>query len=119
MNSFYVDTTQVKRFTDKLRELHRSNMPIAVRQTLNDTAFDVLKITLPEKFKTDFMIRNKSFLRSHSGVQKADGWEINGMQSKVGITPKGSEAAEGLTKQEFGGSEKKPFIYMNQARVSN
>ena len=41
------------------------------------------------------------------------------MQSKVGITPKGSEAANDLTKQEIGGSEKKPFVYMNPARVSN
>lgn len=118
MNTFYIDTSQVQQFTNKLRELHRSHFPIAIRQTLNDAAFDVLKTTLPDRFKNEFTIRNRSFLRSHSGVQKAEGWEINGMKSKVGITPNGSESAENLSKQEYGGSERRPFIYMDQARIS-
>jgi hypothetical protein len=113
-----VNTGELKAFTKKLRELHRSNLPIVVRQALNNTAFDVLKNTLPSKFSGEFIIRNRSFLRSHTGVEKADGWNINEMRSKVGITPKGSEAAENLTKQEYGGSEKRPFIYMDQSRVS-
>ena len=61
MPSFYLDTSQVKRFADKLRTMHRSNMPIAVRQTLNDAAFDVMKNTLPMIWKDDFIVRNKSF----------------------------------------------------------
>jgi hypothetical protein len=116
---FTIDASEAKRFTEKLKSLHRSNFPIAIRQTLNNTAFDVYKNTLPTRFKNEFTIRNKSFLKSHSGVEKANGWDVNSMKSKVGITPNGSKAANELTKQEFGGNEIKPFIYVDQARVSN
>jgi hypothetical protein len=120
MNTFYIDTSQVQQFTNKLRELHRSHFPIVVRQTLNDTAFDVMKTTLPKHFTNEFTIRNNSFLKSHLSVQKVRSqWDIKTMKSIVGITPKGSTAANDLIKQEFGGTTKKQFIYMDSSRISN
>lgn len=117
-NILDINNKEVKLFTNKLREMHRSALPLAVRGTLNDLAFDVKQKTLPQNFKKQFVIRNKSFLKSQSGVQKADGWDINKMQSEVGIKPnsRGSEAAKELKLQEFGGNKLKPLVYMRQAR---
>lgn len=118
MIEFNVNNDQVFKFTARLQEMHRSDFPLAVRGTLNDLAFDTKKKTLEQEFKQKFIRRNKSFLRSQSGVQKAEGWDVSTMQSEVGIIPKaqGGEAAKGLTEQEYGGSKKKPLVYMKQAR---
>lgn len=114
----YVDTAQVKKYTDHLKRMHRSNFPIVVRQTLNDLAFDVKKNTLLKSADREFILRNPSFFRKHSGVKKADGWNVNEMHSEVGIFPQGSRAAAQLTQQEYGGViPKRSFIYMNQART--
>lgn len=117
-NILEIDNKQVRAYTNELRKLHRSDLPIVIRQTLNDLAFDTKQKTLNQEFKSKFTQRNKSFLRSQSGVKKADGWAVNSMYSQVGITPKGSgsEAAEGLTSQEYGGAKKKPLVYMKTAR---
>jgi len=114
----YIDNTEVKRFTEQLRNMHRSNLPIVIRQTLNDMAFDVKKNTLLKFADKEFILRNPAFFKRYSGVDKANGWDINKMQSQVGITPKESTAARQLTKQEFGGTiPKRSMIYMNQART--
>lgn len=117
-NVLFIDNSQVVRFTQRLREMHRSDLPVVVRQTLNDTAFDVYKNSMPATFRNEFTVRNKTFLKAHSGVKKAEGFNVSSMKSRVGIIPNGSKAAEGLTKQEFGGSTKRPFMYMDEARVS-
>jgi hypothetical protein len=114
-----IDNREVEQYTKKLRALHRSNLPIAVRQTLNDLAFDVKQVTLMRNADKQFIMRNPGFFKRHSGVKKADGWDINNMRSEVGIIPGESIAATQLTKQEFGGAiGKRSFIYMNAARIS-
>lgn len=120
MNYFIdVNNSEVKNYSDKLRKMHRSNFPVAVRQTLNDLAFDVKKNTLLESADHEFILRNPSFFKSHSGVEAAKGWDIKAMKSEVGIIAKGSEVAMELRKQEFGGKSKKPMIYVNAARAGN
>ncbi len=114
---FEIDNSQLKKYNDKLRSLHRAAYPTAVRNTLNDLAFDVYKNTMPKKYDDNFIIRNKSFLHSHSGFKKATGWDVSLMQSQVGITPKESTSAEQLKHQEFGGNENKTAIYMDTARA--
>jgi hypothetical protein len=114
-----VDNTEVKRFTSRLKEMHRSNFPIVVRQTLNDTAFDVKKTTLIPSVDKKFILRNPAFFRRYSGVNKATGWNVNAMKSEVGIIPGNSTAANQLTKQEYGGQiSNRDMIYMDQARSS-
>ncbi|MDD5013669.1 MAG: hypothetical protein PHW73_01025 [Atribacterota bacterium] len=114
-----INNKEVENFTNKLREMHRSNLPIVVRQTLNDMAFDVKNNTLMKNADKQFIIRNPGFFKKHSGVKKADGWDINKMQSEVGIIAGSNIAAQQLTRQEFGGTiGKRSFIYMNAARVS-
>lgn len=117
-NFLDINNKEVRDYTNTLRQMHRSDLPIVIRQTLNDTAFDVKRNTLEQEFKSQFVRRNKSFLRSQSGVKKADGWNVNAMYSQVGISPKGdgAESANELSLQEFGGAKKKPLVYMRQAR---
>jgi len=117
-NILDINNSEVVAFTRRLQQMHKSDLPIVVRQTLNDMAFDTKQKTLPTAYNKTFVKRNKTFLKSNSGVKKADGWNVNQMQSEVGIIPKGgqNEAAEGLTKQEYGGTKKKPFVYMRNVR---
>jgi hypothetical protein len=119
MNSVSVDNREVVKLALTLTEMHRSALPIAIRSTLNDLAFDVRQNTLPKGWNETFTVRNEKFLPAFSGVKKADGFDVNKMQSEVGIikkSSKGSKAAEGLTKQEEGGQVKKPLFYTKQAR---
>lgn len=114
-----MDNSQVKGFTEKLKRLHRSDLPLAIRSTLNDMAFDVKQSTLLKSADKEFIIRNPSFFKRHSGVKKATGFNLNSMKSEVGIIPKGIEAAKNLTKQEYGGTlPDRSMIYMNQSRIS-
>jgi hypothetical protein len=113
-----IDNREVKQFTNRLREMHRSNLPIVVRQTLNDLAFDTKKNTLLLSAGKEFTLRKPSFFRKYSGVQKANGWNINQMHSEIGIIPGDSKAAKQLTKQEYGGTiPNRSYIYMNTARI--
>lgn len=98
--------------------MHRSNFPVAVRSTLNDLAFDVKKTTLLKSADQQFILRAPKFFKSHSGVKKATGFNINTMHSEAGITPRGSQAAKDLAKQEHGGAMPGEAIYLDTARVS-
>jgi len=114
-----VNSKDVIMFTNKLEKLSKSDFPIAVRQTLNDLAFDVKQNTLLRKADKTFIIRAPTFFKRFSAVEKAKGFDVNTMQSKAGIKPGSNIAAKNLTKQEKGGKiKKRSYIYMNQARVS-
>ncbi len=114
-----VNNDEVVNFTNKLEKLHKSDYPIAVRGTLNDLAFDVKQKSLLRKVNKTFVTRSPGFFKKYSGVEKATGFEVNKMHSKVGIVPGNNIAAKNLEKQEKGGMvPKRSYIYMNQARVS-
>ena len=119
--SFNIYHKDVALFTLKLKEQHRKHLPAAVRSTLNDAAFDVKQKTLGQSFRKEFKVKNRTFLRSHTWAEKADGWDIHTMQSQVGVVAyknkKSSEAAAGLKMQEFGGGKKKISIYNREARM--
>jgi len=102
--SFDINTKSSIDLTVKLGKLHRSALPVAVRGTLNEMAFETKKM-LPQTASRKVITRNKSFFRAFSSVERARGFNINGMESIVGINPdKGSKVAEGLEKQETGGA---------------
>lgn len=108
-NFLQIDNKQVRDYTNTLRQMHRSDLPIVIRQTLNDTAFDVKKNTLMPAIDRKFILRNPSFFKKFSGVKMADGWNVNSMRSEVGIiksSQRGGEVAAELTQQEFGGKIK-------------
>lgn len=113
-----VNIAKVIQFTDKLDKVSRSALPVAVRSTLNNAAFETKK-QVPLSASSVFITRNKSFFRSSTLVNKAGGFNINSMQAEVGISTQKNKIAEGLEKQETGGNiRNRNLIAMDQARVS-
>lgn len=120
MANFDVNTDAAIQLTAKLGKLHKSAFPVAVRGTLNDAAFETKKL-VPKVAGGKFTTRQKSFFRAFSTVDKAKGFDLRRMQATTGInSAKGSQVAEGLEKQEFGGNIKgRKLIPMDEARTSN
>jgi len=117
MMTLDVNTNEVTRFTKQLQRMHKSDFPLAVRGTLNDLAFDQKTKEMMIAAGKMFTLRNPSFIKSHSGVIKADGWNVNNMESTCAIMPKGLKAAAQLEKQETGGTiTDRKVIYVDPAR---
>jgi hypothetical protein len=73
---------------------------------LNDLAFDVKGRTMPNQWDKNFTVRRKTFLKSHSGVNRcANTFDISKMESSIGIFNKGDEiVANRVALQENGGT---------------
>lgn len=100
-----------------LNNLHRSAFPVAIRETLNEAAFYQKKMTLPKSWDDNFIVRHKTFLKSHSGVRKSvNTFEIDRMQSKVGTLDK-DLAGKQLSLHETGGNINNRAYQKNAARV--
>jgi hypothetical protein len=113
-----VNTDASIQLTAKLEKLHRSAFPSAVRNTLNDVAFESKKL-IPQKASSEFTIRQKNLFKRMSLVEKAQGWNINNMVSKVGIDGTKGSLSEGLEKQETGGNlQGRKLTPHNLGRVS-
>lgn len=99
-----IDADEVIKLTVKLEKTHRAALPNAIRNTLNNAAFEV-KNEIPIQGQKKFVTRSKGFLRAFSTVDKASGFNVNNMVATAGINSKrGSKVAEGLVAQEFGGT---------------
>lgn len=106
-------------FAHKLEQLHRSALPVAVRQTLTSAAFDVKQNTMPASAKGTFVQRKPNFFKATSKVFAAKGFDINNMQAVAGFVGK-DQAVEDLDQQETGGRIKgRTFIPLDTARVGN
>jgi hypothetical protein len=102
-----VDTKEIVKLTAQLTSVHRAAFPNTVRFTLSDLAFDVKKNTLlPALSQSEMIIRSPQFFKRYSGARKAIGWDINAMQSQVGMMPSGgvTKAVTRLKQQEEGGT---------------
>lgn len=99
-------------FTNKLEKLHRSAIPVAIRGTLNDTAFKMKKTTMPKKAKLMFEERQPNFFKANSRVEVAIGFDVKSMASTVGFVSSGlhntatNYAVKDLEKQEHAGTIK-------------
>jgi hypothetical protein len=118
--AFNVNNIEVVELTNKLEKLHRSAMPVAVRGTLNDAAFDMKQNQVAPIFEKKFIIRKPSFIKSHTAVKKSKNtFQINQMVAECGIIKGKSQAGDELEVQEFGGTiKKREFIPMDTARTS-
>ncbi len=108
MATFNVNMNEFIRLTAKLERLHRSAFPTAVRNTLNDAAFQAKKQT-PKTAAQKLIIRRKGFINAFTIVDKAQGWNVNKMVARTGVNSNksgGKRTAEGLSKQETGGTLK-------------
>lgn len=107
----------------KLEQIHRSSLPVAVRQTLNDAAFDVKGKTLQESANKNFIRRSPNFFKTFSGVNKATGFNINAMKAEVGMTDQGKTSARAaithMDAQEQGGNIKGGGDYLKDARAGS
>jgi len=116
-----VNTNEMIALTNKLKQLHRSAFPLAVRGTLNDLAFDNKQNTLQSQVAKSFTIRKPSFFRAFSGVRKAGGgFDVKTMSSTVGMKSKGQIAGKNLLQQEIGGKlkGKRSLVPLDEVRVS-
>lgn len=120
-----INSNAVVVYTNTLEKMHKSALPVAIRETLNSAAFDVKKNTMPESVKRSFIERTPTFFKANSKVEKASGFNVNSMQATVGFFSnnlKGSNnyAIKDLEQQEDGGSiNKKSFIPLKTARSGN
>ena len=95
---------------------------MAVRGTLNAAAFDVKMNTLDDSATQNFVRRSSTFFKRFSGVNRAEGFDINTMRSTVGMTANGvaraATAVENMAKQEHGGKITEGLDYLAAARTS-
>ena len=101
---FDVNTNDVIELTVALKKMHRSAFPVAVRSTLNELAFMTKQKQLIPTAQKKVIVRNKTFFRRFSGVNKATGFNVDSMRSEVGFTK--NKATKGMKQQEIGGSLK-------------
>jgi len=107
--------------TARMERLNRSAFPLAVRSTLNDLAFDMKQKELGNSFKKNFKPKagSLSYYKKLNRVEKAAGYNVNSMQSKVGLLSTNrndQNFISGMEKQEFGGNIKKGLRYLKDAR---
>jgi len=111
--SFNINSTAVVKLTNRLEKINKVAMPLAVRSTLNDAAFDLKKKELPASYNDHFTVRKPSFLRAGTTLQKfAKTYKISEMQSAVGLNSKGAKLAE----QEEGATVKREYIPFDSTR---
>lgn len=114
-----VNTDAAIQLTAKLERLSKSAFPSAVRNTLNDVAFNSKRL-VPKKANENFTIRQKNLFNRFTLVNKAQGLEVNKMVSKVGIDGNSNpKLTKGLAIQETGGTLKgRKLTPHNLGRVS-
>ncbi len=117
-----INMNAVVKHTAKLEKIRKSALPIAVRGTLNDAAFDVKTKTMPVQSRSDFINRSPNFFKANSRVEKAVGFDVNNMKSIVGFIDSGLRgdnnfSVKDLEQQERSGDIKgKSFIPLDSAR---
>lgn len=123
--AFNVNTDAAIILTNKLEKLNKQGFPNAVRSTLSDAAFAMKKTNILESAKQNMTVRNPSFFRKFTGVNRAQGWDVKTMQSEVGFVntdpdkKKGKKAIEGMESNEVGGSDNTGAMYLGKARGQN
>jgi len=123
MARIFVDLSASRTLTNKLEQIRKSAFPLAVRGTLNAAAFDVKMNTLEQSATRNFIRRVPTFFKRFSGVSKANGLNVDSMQSEVGMTAQGVSkvvpAIRHLAQQEEGGDIGEGLHYLKATRGGN
>lgn len=120
-----INSDGVVKWTAKLEKLHRSALPVAIREALNSAAFNTKQKTMPDEAEKSFVNRSKNFFKANSRVEKATGFNVRQMKSTAGFIStnlKGGNnyAVKDLEQQENGGNiERKSFVPLKEARQGN
>lgn len=123
-----VNTDALVKYSAKLEKVRKSALPMAVRGTLNDAAFDVKTKTMPVQAHAKFINRTSTFFRANSRVEPATGFEVNSMKAIVGFysnnlrsdagKPQDNFAIHDLEQQEYGKKiPAKSFVPLDSART--
>lgn len=99
-------------------------MPIAVRNTLNRSAFDVKQKNIPLSTKKHFTIRKENFFKANSKVEMAKGYDLPLMRATVGFISSNlaynNRSVQELDQQEHGGAiGKRTLIPSDGGRTGN
>lgn len=117
-----VNTDASIQLTAKLEKLNKSAFPSAVRNTLNQCAFDMKSKEIPNSASKNFNLKSgtKTVIKKSLLVEKANGFDVKKMSSKVGFNESSSVTLnafiKGLEKQEKGGSFDDGLRYLKGAR---
>ena len=116
--TFDINQNELIKFTKKLGKIHKSAIPVAVRKTLNDVAFEAKKV-VPKTFDDRFIVRKKTFIKAHTGVKKSKNtFDLKKMVTQIGVIKGKSKAGDNLEQQELGGTIKdRDFIPLTSARI--
>jgi hypothetical protein len=87
-----VSDRDVNKMTKRLGKMRSSSIPQAVRNTLNDIAFEARE-KMQQEIATQFILRNR-FIKSRVIVKKARQRNIRDMQSETGHTEKSMKLQE-------------------------
>lgn len=103
-----INTDEVVAYTNRLERLHRSDLPIAIRNALTKAARLTKTKTLLKATKQAFTNRNKGFFKAKSKFLPAQGFSISGMKATVGMSDirdggSNDHAVRDLKEQEHGG----------------
>ena len=103
-----INTDALVALTNKLEKLHRSDLPIAIRNTLTNAAKLTKTQSLLKITNETFTNRNKSFFKAKSRFEAAKGFNIRQMKATVGMIDlrrnSGDHAVRNLEEQERGGT---------------
>ncbi len=117
-----IDTRHLQHLSEKLKSLSKSAFPVAIRKTLNDTAYDVKQKSMPKQTSKTFKKRAPTFFSANSKVVSAQGFNVNAMKADVGffsnkLSGNNNRAVKDLEEQEHGGLiDHKEFIAEDGAR---
>ena len=117
--SININSDAAVRHTARLDRLHRSALPVAVRNTLNKAAFDVKKESMPSVAKKTFVERSPNFFKANSKVTPATGFNVSSMKATVGFVSKSGndKSVDDLEQQEHGGQiGGRSLVALKQAR---
>lgn len=125
-NIIDIDSRELVKFTNKLESIGKYEVPVVVRQTLNELAFQMKGYSgregmISKEAKTQFEhSRNKTLFKAFTGVQKSKGNNINSMSSRAGIIQRSGRErlAEGLAEQQEGGRLESPSTPLSTSRIS-
>lgn len=119
-----VDAKALDLYKGKLKSLNKSAFPTAVRNTLNDAAFDMKKNELHKSAKKNFKhTRSNNFFKRFTRVERANGFKIDQMQAVMGMVDLGDKAArtavENMGLHEKGGMINDGAMYLKESRTAN
>lgn len=122
--NIHIDTEELKKYAEALRNTGKYDLVNAVKFTLNDMARDLKMNTMPKSASVAFVNRSKNFFKANSTFTRVNTDNIKDMKSTFGFTEhklslgQKNHAVENLEKQEEGGNiTNKTFIALKKSRI--